>query len=130
MRIPFTIVAILSVSGCSLVLVDGPPRPHPTTPGEVVACSENSAWPTVDYIAAGTYALGAAASLASGDLTESEAPAFAVSGVIWATIHFVSARKGKARIRQCRAAKREMLSRMPRAETPPTVTPPGSSGGR
>lgn len=105
------IATVLPLSGCSLLFVDGPPRVR--TPGEPVFCTDNSGWPTFDYVASAGHVVSGGLlvyALAEGG-SAVEADGYVVGGAlvvangVGSITHLVSGLLGSKRVRDCRAAK-------------------------
>ena len=120
-----TLAAVaLFASGCSLLLVEGPPNLAFRMPDDPIYCTESSILPAIDAVAAASNVAGAVIVGAdnSGTFTQDEKNIVIGSGIVWAAIQTYSWHEGRKRIRKCREAKLEwMRARQPEQRPMPPV---------
>ncbi len=106
-RSGFCVALTATLSGCSWLFVDGPPRVRPGQAMPAYAqCTESMALPNLDIAGAVVSAIGAAASVAlitelDGD---EEGPYIvgAAANAAWTVIYGAAASSGKKKVRACR----------------------------
>jgi hypothetical protein len=97
----------LSLGGCSLVFVNGPPRGHQDV--ESFECTENWAVPVLDAAAGGAWLVYAVQAHGYRNASEESVRAWRLG---YATIAGVSAAIGFNRVSKCRAARGDLTRRL------------------
>ena len=90
------LVLVIGLSGCSLVLVEGPPQVRPgSTPPATANCTTEMALPIVDLV------FGALAGISSLTLGEDEIT-LATGSALWGATLLYSGYTGRKRVTACR----------------------------
>ena len=101
-RVLAVAVMLFTVSGCGLLLVEGPPRVLPANAASL-RCTESKALPTLDGVWAGLNFLGAM--LIAADPDSYDNPGITIgSGLVWGVISGFSAKSGFDKVADCREA--------------------------
>ncbi len=109
-------VAAVLLSGCSILLVEGPRGAAFRAPGDPVVCTDKSLAPKVDFAWGALNASVAGLALTDNTivlgtsqedriLTNQEKSAVVVAGLVWAAAMGYSWNEGNKRLKECRAAK-------------------------
>lgn len=102
LRVALLTVLLLPITGCSFILVDGPPDVSDYSQLDYFGCTEGNGWPIVDGVFTGLYAVQAATLMGvegGGGL--------AAASLVWAGVFGASAVTGFGRVNECKAAKAE-----------------------
>lgn len=107
----------LLLSGCGLLISQGPPTGHELMPA--FSCTESNTAPTLDLVWGGLNLLGAALA-SSSDETYYDSPGAAVAvGLSWAVVSSISAAAGFRKSRECRQALQQLAQRSGAAASAP-----------
>ena len=100
---------------CSYAFVDGPPEKHRQLP--YFTCTTSKAWPVVDTVLAGVYAVDTAAFLSAGSSsTARERETVAITAAGLAVLFAASAVSGYGKASDCREATEELQVRLIRMQ--------------
>jgi len=100
----------LAMSGCGLVVSQGPPTGHELMPA--FSCTESNVGPTLDLIWGGANVLAAIAAASEPDPSYYDHPSLAVAvGLSWGVVSTVSAVVGFRKTRECRRALQQLAQR-------------------
>lgn len=97
-RVLLILALVLSVSGCSLLFVDGPPQVRPGAEAPTTSsCTAEMTLPILDLVFGALNGLGGAVLLAGGDetMTEEESNQLGVWGLVWGGVLLVSGTSGR-----------------------------------
>ena len=93
----------LTVSGCSFVLVQGPPEGHESM--AYFTCTDSREWPTYDLLQAGVAGLVSIAVILAGRSDASAwDPEDGLGLIVISGLHGIAAKKGFEKVSACRQA--------------------------
>lgn len=129
-RVLFIPALVLSVSGCSLLFVDGPPQVRPGAEAPTMSsCTAEMTLPTLDLVFGALNGLGGAVLLAGGDetMTEEESNQLGVWGLVWGGVLLVSGTSGRGKVNGCRDFLATPVQPAPWTSPPPKSIVPNTT---